>query len=834
VILRSKSPRCVVALIAAVLAAAPAFAQSVVLTENFTTVAQTTGGWNLSSGFWPAQNNSTNPQPYSTNGGAWGPGGGLLNPAPGGAYFATDTTATGTDNGTVSDWLMTPVLTLHNGDILKFSTRTRNPEEGPSRLEVRLSTAGSGTSVGTLPADLGSFTTLVGTINPSLTANTYPTAWTTETFTVSGLSSIATGRLAFRTTYPNGGFNGPNGDTVGLAQVTYTATTGLKTLTWTGNVNGNWSNSGNWTPTGFPASSGDTQLTFGATPNRVMLNDLSGGVTVNSLTFNNGSPAYILSGNAVNFQTNSTGGLPQLVTNSANGLTIAGPITLTNDLTINGTGSVTVNGAIGGPAGLTMNSTGTLILGNGTNSYAGGTTILGGTVQISADGDLGTGNVTGAAGAVLAVTGSLTTTKSFAMNNGIMTVAAGQTLTLNGSTVSGVQPLDGPGTVATTAGAATRFVNVTTTQGVTIVSNSAQDQFVHITNNASFNVAAGLNTAGTSTTLNFDGFTNEASGSITIGAGSRVNVANFQSYGMLTLTPAAAGSGQSTRITNLGTAPLGFNGGSQTFLATPATAGQNLALLDLHGQNAMVAGGLFVNNGFVGDSTGSGAAIVADYGALVKGAGVFQSAVITQNGGKFQAGNSPGKATFGSLTLGPGGTQNFNWQINNATGVAGPSADANGQVSGWSLLSAEKQIDPLTGQLSSGDLTWTATSTPGNQFNLSLQTLANPTTVGQDVQGSMANFDGLQGNYSWKFISWQGNYSGPTNDFALGATVLIDMSNFVNPTDPNEKPSLHYNAAAKEIDLVWAIPEPSTLALTGLASLFGVWRYRRRRRIGPS
>ena len=74
----------------------------------------------------------------------------------------------------------------------------------------------------------------------------------------------------------------------------------------------------------------------------------------------------------------------------------------------------------------------------------------------------------------------------------------------------------------------------------------------------------------------------------------------------------------------------------------------------------------------------------------MKGAGTFANPVITQNGGKFQAGNSPGKATFGQLILGPGGTQNFNWQINNATGTAGPSADANNQVSGWSLLSAEQ------------------------------------------------------------------------------------------------------------------------------------------------
>ena len=120
------------------------------------------------------------------------------------------------------------------------------------------------------------------------------------------------------------------------------------------------------------------------------------------------------------------------------------------------------------------------------------------------------------------------------------------------------------------------------------------------------------------------------------------------------LTPAVVGSGQRRGSTNTGTSPLYFNGGSRTFIGTPQTAGQNLALVDLHGQNAIVAGGLFVNNGFVGDSTGSGATIIADFGSLVKGVGTFANRVITQNGGKFQAGNSPGKAGFGHLTLGPG------------------------------------------------------------------------------------------------------------------------------------------------------------------------------------
>ena len=48
---------------------------------------------------------------------------------------------------------------------------------------------------------------------------------------------------------------------------------------------------------------------------------------------------------------------------------------------------------------------------------------------------------------------------------------------------------------------------------------------------------------------------------------------------------------------------------------------------------------------FCPGSTGGFATIVADYGALVKGGGSYFNPVKTQNGGKFQAGNSPGVAT---------------------------------------------------------------------------------------------------------------------------------------------------------------------------------------------
>ncbi len=615
-----------------------------------------------------------------------------------------------------------------------------------------------------------------------------------------------------------------------LLQLSFTPTAATA-WTWTGNTSGSWSVGTNWSPTSTPASDSNTQLSFGATSNAAMINDIPGTLTLNSMTFNAGSPVYTLNGNGLNFVTNSSGTLPTLVSNSSNSVTINTALTLTNNLTVSGSGNITLGGVISGASSLTMAGSGVLTLTNTANAYSGGTNVLSGTLQVAADADLGTGNVIGAAAGTLAFTGTTTTARSFAMAGGTITVASSQTVILNGSVVSGAT-LDGTGTFATSATNGAQFLTVTSTPSVAIASNSAKDQFVHFTNSAALTFVGGLNPTVSTAISNLNGFTNEGSGAVTIGAGSAINAANFQTYGTLTLAPNTTSA--PTVFTNTGTAPLGFNGGSRTFIGTSATAdptGQNIVdYLDLHGQNAIVAGGLFVNNGGVYDTVGAGTGtIIADFGSLVKGAGFYQNTVKTQNGGKFQTGNSPGSATFGNFVFGPGGVSNYIFAIDDATGQAGPSPGPSGLVSGWGLIKAVQV--PLGTGTTPGSFTWTAT--PASPLTVAIDTLVNPTMSGTDVAGPMADFDPNQ-PYSWTAAHWTGTYAGPSDVAALDADTSFDTTSFANPIAGTFGWSL--DSADQTLSLVYtptSVPEPGTLALVSLAVAGGACvRLRRARRVG--
>ncbi len=122
-------------------------------------------------------------------------------------------------SGTLSNWLLTPEISLFNGANFSFYTRATDVDEGlfPDRLELRLSTSGASTDVGAGAFEVGNFTTLLLSVNPLL-EDDYPTDWMQFSTTLSGLAAPVTGRFAFRhfvTEVESNGFY------IGIDEVTY-------------------------------------------------------------------------------------------------------------------------------------------------------------------------------------------------------------------------------------------------------------------------------------------------------------------------------------------------------------------------------------------------------------------------------------------------------------------------------------------------------------------------------------------------------------------------------------------------------------------------------------
>jgi autotransporter-associated beta strand protein len=497
------------------------------------------------------------------------------------------------------------------------------------------------------------------------------------------------------------------------------------------------------------------------------------------------------------------------VSSATTALQIGGTATGTGLLDKEGPGTLALGGA-GGFTGNVLVNTGVLQLFGS----------LGGSVAITVN-----------AGGNLQYGASQTTGRTFNLNYGTLSSTAGIMVNLSAAIVNGGF-MRGPGTFALTGG--------TDLNGVAIQSSAVINQ----TGAASLNNVSngGQLTVGSGVTLPMVGVINEGGGSITVSATGAVNVTDLQTYGTVTINPATVTEtfANTTLVSNVGTSPLYFNGGSRTFIGTPATAvfppsspqhGQPtfVAGIDLNSKNAVVAGGLFVNNGYVEDSSNNfqgTATIVADFGSLVKGAGYFQNTVQTINGGKFQAGNSPGSATFGKFVLGPGGVSNYVFAIDDATGAAGPSPDEAGHVSGWGLVKVGAPTIIDRGLSRQADFTWTAT--PWDKVTVALQTLLNPTIVGVDVPGMMDHFDPSL-PYKWPAVEWTGSYAGPADAAMLGASTSFDLSDFANPVGGTFGWSLDQTDHALSLTYTpSAVPEPRTLGMTVLAGLtFGCAACRR-------
>lgn len=151
------------------------------------------------------------------------------------AYVASNLNASG-DGGTISSWLITPDLSLQNGETLTFYTRSETSPPAVDRLQVRacVGNAAACQNVGTLATDVGNFTMSLLDINPTLTTGVYPATWTLQTIVLSGLpAGTSTGRIAFRhfVTSAGPGPTATNSDYIGVDTVGLTSPAVCPTIT---------------------------------------------------------------------------------------------------------------------------------------------------------------------------------------------------------------------------------------------------------------------------------------------------------------------------------------------------------------------------------------------------------------------------------------------------------------------------------------------------------------------------------------------------------------------------------------------------------------------------
>lgn len=204
-------------------------------TEEFDTVSNSLNrGWKfvnasspVGSGIWQ-QGGSVNPwfQAFSSNGTYAG-------------FIGVDYTSVAGGPGVISNWLISPLVTMQNGDKITFYTRSYAQFDGVSdttdygnSLQLRLNATNDGLNVGQ-GTGVGDFSTPVLDINPGLIyssttspdAHAYPTQWTRFVGTVAGLSGPTKGRFAFRYFVPNGGLCATcAGNGVGIDKVQYQST----------------------------------------------------------------------------------------------------------------------------------------------------------------------------------------------------------------------------------------------------------------------------------------------------------------------------------------------------------------------------------------------------------------------------------------------------------------------------------------------------------------------------------------------------------------------------------------------------------------------------------
>ena len=573
-------------------------------------------------------------------------------------------------------------------------------------------------------------------------------------------------------------------------------------VTWTwdgtgGNVD--WNTGGNWTLGTAPTSDSATDLIFAGTNNTgtglVPLNqNIASPFRLNNLSFAVGSGSFFLGGNALAF----TGATTTITQDSASAQSIANAISASNNSTVtlslagNGAGVVTLSGAIqagNGNRDYAINKTGTSTFSlTGTNTYAGGTTISGGTLIVNSATSLGdnTGGLTLNAG-TLQVAGSFTSSRAITLNNVASTfqIDPSQVFTVTSAIVGG-------GALNKTGTGTMVLSGSNTYSGGTIISAGAFELAAseRLLNGGAVTVSGG--TLDGRTFAETIGILTLINGSI-IGTGSLTATEfDFESG---TVSANLAGAGGLFKTTS-GTVTLSgantYSGGT-TIDGGTVIINSSANLGNVSGALAINGGTLEIATGFttarmisLGDATstiqvdpsqtytvsssisGSGALNKTGTGTMVLGGANTYSGGTVVNAGTLRTNANERIANTGNLTV-SGGTfnlQTFSETVANITLVSGSIAGTGtGTLTGSAFTVQGGSVSAIlagTGAAMTKTSASTVTLTGANTFT-GATTVNGGTLIAASTSGSAL------GGTSAILVNW-------------GATLMLGASNQINNT----------------------------------------------------
>ena len=352
---------------------------------------------------------------------------------------------------------------------------------------------------------------------------------------------------------------------------------------------------------------------------------------------------------------------------TGNTLTLTGVSAAAASIQVASAVTATINVPLAGTVGITKNGAGTLVLG-GTNTYAGGTTINAGTLQVSSDANLGAASTASTNNGIILSSGtlyaanSITTARAFS-GSGSIQVGSGNSLNTSGIMNVVNLTLPGAGTVALTNASGS-------------LSGSASNA---ITGTLTFNTAGATLTASGSGTVPSDGqgiinlggitATQASGGTVTVAANVNLsgtatfNVANSGATlslpgglaGMAAVAKTGAGTlvlgGENSGLAGTGTGPTSFRQG--TAGTAPVSGGIiSISAANPDPTNALGTGVFDANGGTLSNDTGT--PITTLPGGISLGA---QNASTTPGGLVFTgSGTNPAITVSGPISLYNGST----------------------------------------------------------------------------------------------------------------------------------------------------------------------------------